>query len=212
MLHVHSFLCNALAERTYVVYDHATRAAAVVDPGCYTAQERTALSKFITQQNLQVTHLINTHAHIDHILGNQYVKDTYAVHLTLHQAEVPILQAAPQYAPAYGFGAYQPTEAEVLLTAGAVIQLGATALTVLHVPGHSPGHIALHSAQDQLCLAGDVLFRGGIGRTDLLGGDRPTLLRSIREQLFPLGDGVVIYPGHGPNTTIGAERGQPALC
>ena len=205
MLHVQCFTFNALAENTYVVYDE-TNACVVVDPGCYELHEQEELSNFIQARALKVVHLVNTHAHIDHILGNQYIRATYGVPLALHQHEVSMLRAAIEYAPNYGFTAYRPAEAGRLLAAGDVIQLGNTPLSVLHVPGHSPGHIALYSQQDALCLSGDVLFRGAIGRTDLPGGDYVLLLQSIHQQLFSLGDEVVIYPGHGPSTTIGAER------
>jgi len=123
-----------------------------------------------------------------------------------------VLRAAIQYAPDYGFTAYRPIDAEKLLTAGNAIQVGDMALSVLHVPGHSPGHIALYSQQAKLCLSGDVLFRGSIGRTDLPGGDHALLLQSIHQQLFPLGDGVIVYPGHGPTTTMGKEKRTNPFC
>lgn len=205
MLQVHTFTFNTLAEHTYVIYDE-TKQCAIIDPGCYEPNEQTALSQFITQQELEVAHLINTHAHIDHVLGNKYVMATYGVPLALHPADIPLLQAAIAYAPQYGFPAYEPVEATIMLTPGEMVQLGHTTLQILHVPGHSPGHIALYSAQDKLCVSGDVLFQGSIGRTDLPGGDHDTLLQSIQQQLFPLGDEVMIYPGHGPATTIGAEK------
>lgn len=208
MLRVHSLVFNALEENTYIIDDPDTRVCAIVDPGCYVAQEKQMLRDFIDQHGLQVHHLINTHAHIDHILGNKYVKETYGVALALHQEELPILQAAMQYGPIYGFADYEPTEATILLTADERIQIGNHSLELLHVPGHSPGHIALYSREGAFCISGDVLFRGNIGRTDLPGGDHATLLQSIRQQLFPLGDEVTIYPGHGPTTTIGLEKEQ----
>lgn len=211
MLYVQCFTFNAFEENTYVIYDD-TKTCAIIDPGCYEQQEQETLSAFIEEHALQVAHLINTHAHIDHIAGNQYVKATYGVHLALHQQEIPILQAASQYAAMYGFTAYQPIEAEKLLTAGDTIQLGNESLSVLHVPGHSPGHIALCSQQAKLCLCGDVLFKNSIGRTDLPGGDHARLLQSIRHQLFLLGDETVIYPGHGPATTIGEEKKNNIFC
>lgn len=211
MLRVQSFTFNALAENTYVVYDD-TRQCAIIDPGCDTQQEQEVLSAFIDKHALQVTHLINTHAHIDHIVGNQYIQATYGVQLALHQQEVSMLQAAIQYAPAYGFTTYKPVEAKKLLTQDEVIQVGNTPLVVLHVPGHSPGHIALYSQQAKLCLSGDVLFRGSIGRTDLPGSDHVLLLKSIHQQLFSLDDDIVIYPGHGPKTTIGIEKKHNACC
>ncbi len=211
MLQVQCFTFNAFEENTYVVYDD-TKACAIVDPGCYEQHEQETLSAFIEEHALQVAHLINTHAHIDHVVGNQYVQATYDVPLALHQQEIPILQAADQYAAMYGFTAYQPIEAEKLLTAGDTIQLGNESLSVLHVPGHSPGHLALYSQQAKLCLCGDVLFKNSIGRTDLPGGDHTLLFQSIQQQLFPLGDEVVIYPGHGPVTTIGEEKSNNVSC
>jgi glyoxylase-like metal-dependent hydrolase (beta-lactamase superfamily II) len=211
MLYIQSFTFNAFAENTYVVYDD-TKTCAIVDPGCYEQQEQETLSAFIEAHTLRVIHLINTHAHIDHIVGNQYVQATYNVHLALHQQEVPILQAATQHAPSYGFTAYRPVEAEKLLTTSDTIQVGDMTLSILHVPGHSPGHIALYNMQAKVCLSGDILFRGSIGRTDLPGGDHALLSQSIHQQLFPLGDAVIIYPGHGPTTTIGEEKRNNPFC
>jgi hydroxyacylglutathione hydrolase len=211
MLRVQCFTFNAFEENTYVVYDN-TRACAIIDPGCYGQHEQETLSAFIEEHALQVVHLVNTHAHIDHIAGNHYVKATYGVRLALHQQEIDTLQAAEQYAATYGFAAYQPIEGEKLLTAGDTIRLGSESLSVLHVPGHSPGHIALYSPQNKLCLCGDVLFKHSIGRTDLPGGNYALLLQSIRQQLFLLGNDTVIYPGHGPTTTIGAEKKNNVFC
>lgn len=214
MLSVQRFTFNSLAEHTYVVYDE-TKACAIIDPGCFEQQEKQMLSDFIQAHALQVTHLINTHCHIDHVLGNHYVKNSYSVKLAIHPQEVPMLQLATTYAPQCGINGiigYEPTEAEILLTEGDTIQVGNTQLAVLHVPGHSPGHIVLYSRQDQLCLVGDVLFQGSIGRTDLPGSDHDTLIQSIHQKLFPLGDQVTIYPGHGPATTIGVEKSNNPFC
>ena len=210
MIQVHCFVCNAFEENTYVVYD-ATRACAIIDPGCHTAEEQQALSCFINEHGLQVTRLINTHGHIDHVLGNHYVQATYGTPLSLHTQEVAMLQAMVQHAPAYGLADYVPVEPASLLEEGDVVQVGTISLQVLHVPGHSPGHLALYSAADLCCFSGDVLFQGGIGRTDLPGGDHDVLLQSIRQKLLPLGDEMMVYPGHGPTTTIGRERRHNAF-
>lgn len=211
MLHIKSFTFNLLEEKTYVVYDD-TQTCVVVDPGCCTQHEQKALYNFIAENALRVTHLVNTHAHIDHIVGNHYVQAMYHVPLTLHRLEVPILQEAIGYASDYGFTDYKPVQAEKLLTDGDTISLGNMSLSVLHIPGHSPGHIALYHQQAKVCLSGDILFRNNIGRTDLPGGDSTLLLRSIREQLFLLEDDVTIYPGHGPITTIGEEKRNNPFC
>ncbi len=205
MLYIQSFTFNIFEENTYIVYDD-TKECAVVDPGCYEQHEQKALSTFIEQHGLQVTHLVNTHAHIDHVIGNHYIQTTYDVPLALHEQEVPILQAVTQYAASYGFTAYQPIKEEKLLGTEDVILVGQVPLNILHVPGHSPGHIALYNQQCRLCLSGDVVFRNSIGRTDLPGGDHEVLLQSIHEQLLPLGDDVVVYPGHGSSLTIGEAK------
>ena len=211
MLHVQCFTFNTFEENTYVIYDD-TKVCAIIDPGCYEQHEQETLRAFIEEHALKVTHLINTHAHIDHVAGNKYVQATYDVPLALHQQEIPILQAADQYATTYGFTAYQPIDVEKLLAVGDTIQLGEESLSVLHVPGHSPGHIALYSQQAKLCLCGDVLFKNSIGRTDLPGGNHTHLLQSIHEQLFLLENETVIYSGHGPTTTIGEEKKNNIFC
>jgi hydroxyacylglutathione hydrolase len=211
MLNVQSFTFNNLHEHTYVIYDE-TKKCAIIDPGCFTAHEQEELTNFIQQQGLQVTHLINTHCHIDHILGNQYVKDTYGVPLTVHPQEITNLQLAPQYAPKYGFIGYQPAQPDLFIQNGDIVTIGNSHLEVLHLPGHSPGHIALYSKKDAICLVGDILFKGYVGRTDLPGGDYDSLLESICRKLFLLDDSITIYPGHGPATTLGEEKANNFFC
>jgi len=204
MLQIQKFTFNPLAENTYIVYDH-TRACIIVDPGCSTRDEETALSTFILEQDLLVTKVVNTHCHIDHIVGNAYVKKKYAVPLAIHPKDAFLLALSPQYAQQYGISYCESTVAEQMLEGGDIIAVGTSQLHVLHVPGHSPGHITLYSAEDNFCLVGDVLFHNAVGRTDLPGGDYNTLIKSIIEQLLVLGDTTIIYSGHGANTTIGAE-------
>jgi hydroxyacylglutathione hydrolase len=211
MLHVQRFTFNQLAEHTYIIYDE-TKDCIIVDPGCSTVEEEQKLSNFITEQGLRVTHLINTHCHVDHIVGNAYVKRTYAVPLAIHPEEVFMLQWSPRYAPQYGIAYCEPVVADLFLQAGDKVQVGNSQLQVLHVPGHSPGHIALYSAAEQFCLVGDVLFKNYIGRTDLPGGDYEVLMHSIHEQLFLLNDQVTLYPGHGTKTTIGIEKANNPFC
>ena len=205
MLRVHSFTFNPFAEHTYVIYDE-TGACAIIDPGCTTQQEQQQLSDFIKAQQLQVTHLINTHGHIDHVVGNEYVKRTYQVRLSIHPEEVPVLQFASTYASSCGFPDYQAAQPDIFLTSTDVVQVGNITLTVRHVPGHSPGHIILCHAEARICFVGDVIFRHNIGRTDLPGGDRDLLIKSIREQVLVLDDTTTLYPGHGQLTTVGHEK------
>lgn len=205
MIDIKKFTFNPFQENTYVLYDE-TGEAIIIDPGCYEPAEEQQLADFINAQKLKVVALLNTHCHIDHVLGNKFVKDTYQVKLWLHKEDEPQLRAVKVYAPNYGFHAYTEAEADHYLEEGNDFSFGNSSLQVLFVPGHAPGHIALYHADQKLCIAGDVLFRESIGRTDLPGGHHATLIRSIKEKMLPLGEDVVVYPGHGPSTTIGHEK------
>ena len=207
MLRIVSFTFNGFAENTYLLIDEATRATAMVDPGMYARAEQQTLRDYITQEKLDVQLLLNTHAHIDHVLGNRFVLDTYAgIPFLLHPLDLPTLRAVPAYAGPYGFAAYQPAEPTGELAAGQVIKLGESELLVRFTPGHAPGHVVFYEVAGGQLVGGDVLFKGSIGRTDLPGGDHDTLISSIKTELLPLPDATVVHPGHGPATTIGAER------
>lgn len=192
-------------ENTFVVHDDSGECV-IIDPGCYEPKEQEELSSYIKNQKLKVSRLVNTHCHIDHVLGNQFIKNTYDVALTIHRSEESMLKAVSSYASNYGFPAYQPTEADNFLEEGDEIRFGKSRFEVLLVPGHSPGHIMLYNADQNICIGGDVLFRNSIGRTDLPGGDHQTLIDNIRSKVFKLADDMTVYCGHGPETTIGYER------
>lgn len=202
---VSGFTFNAFSENTYLLHD-ATGQCAIIDSGCYSRAEQEALRSFIEAQNLQVVLLLNTHCHIDHVLGNQFVLDTYKVPFLIHEADAATLRSVPAYAPSYGFPAYSPAEPTGFLTPAEPVRFGDTELEVRFAPGHAPGHVVFYHAPTATVIGGDVLFQGSIGRTDLPGGDFDTLIQSIRTQLLTLPDEVTVYPGHGPATTIGAER------
>ncbi len=210
MLNVAKFTFNPFQENTYVVHNGSE--AIVIDPGCSDASEEGALEGFLSDNALTPVRLVLTHAHIDHILGNAWVHKRYGLLPELHAADLPLLKGGPRQASMYGVPMSPSPDPERFIVEGDTIKLGADALTVLFVPGHAPGHIALFCEAQHFLIAGDVLFMNSIGRTDLPGGDTDTLLGSIREQLFPLGDEVKVYCGHGPDTTIGHEkRSNPFL-
>jgi hydroxyacylglutathione hydrolase len=207
MLRIVSFTFNGFAENTYLLIDEATRATAIVDPGAYSAAEQQTLRAYIDDNKLDVKHLLNTHAHIDHVLGNAFVLRTYpGIPFLLHTLDLPTLRAVPTYAGPYGFPAYEGAEPTGELAAGQVIELGESKLQVRFAPGHAPGHVVLYEAASGQLIGGDVLFKGSVGRTDLPGGDHATLIQSIVTELLTLPDATVVHPGHGPTTTIGAER------
>lgn len=196
---------NPFKENTYIVWDE-TLEAVVIDPGCSDRFEQDELKDFITKNNLTVKLLLNTHCHIDHVLGNSFVKDTYQAPLLIHQLDLPILKAVKTYAPNYGFVGYQEAEPDGFLNEGDVIKFGNSSFEVLFVPGHAPGHVAFVNREQNICIGGDVLFRGSIGRTDFPGCSFEALVDSIQHKIFTLSDEMVVYPGHGSTTTVGHER------
>ncbi len=205
MLHVHHFTFNPIQENTYIVYDE-TKECVLIDPGCYGSAERNILTTFISENGLKPVKLLLTHAHVDHVPGLGYVADTYKLVPHYHKLEVPVLKAVPSYAQTFGMNITDIPEEAVFIDEGDTLTFGNTTLQILFTPGHSPGSLCFYSPADKLAIAGDVLFRESIGRTDLPGGDFDTLMQSIANKLFTLPDEVRIYPGHGPYTTIAHEK------
>lgn len=211
MLKLQSFVFNPLQENTYVLFDD-TKECVVIDPGCCDVAEQHELRDFIDTQGLTVKMLLNTHGHIDHVLGNAFVKNTYNAKLCIGRHDAATLKAASVYAPHYGFFQYVPAEPDVLMEEGQALSFGQQQLRVLFVPGHAPGHVAFYCEAAKTIIGGDVLFYNSIGRTDLPGGDFDTLIRSIHTRFFTLPDDVTVWPGHGPETTIGYEKRTNPYC
>ncbi len=211
MITIHSFTFNPLMERTYVLFDE-TKEAVIVDPGCHDPSEKNELVSFISENKLKPIYVINTHGHIDHVLGNSFVKEHFGIPLIIGDKDVETLKAVEAYAPAYGFQTYQPAEPDILLKDGETIKFGNSILEHVFVPGHAPGHIAFYDQTREFIIGGDVLFNGSIGRTDLPGGDFDTLISSIHNQFFKFPDTTVVYPGHGEETTIGQEKVTNPFC
>ena len=211
MIEIKSFVFNPFMENTYVLYDE-TKEAIIIDPGCYEAYEKDELKNFIQQHDLSVVQLLNTHCHIDHVLGNQFVKDTYQVALAIHQQDDATLGAVKAYAPSYGFQHYEDAKADMFIEEGGKIKFGSSELEIVFVPGHAPGHIAFYHRDQKFIIGGDVLFDGSIGRTDLPGGDFDTLINSIHTKFFPLGDDMKVFCGHGDPTSVGKERASNPFC
>jgi len=211
MIKVKSFTFNPFQENTYVLYDES-KSCIIIDPGCYEEFEKSELIDFINAESLKVEKLINTHCHIDHVLGNKFIKDTFGVQLYIHKNDEATLRAVETYAPNYGFPHFESTVADQYLEEGIALTFGDSSIDIIYVPGHAPGHIALISNDDKFCIGGDVLFRGSIGRTDLSGGDLDTLIKSIHEKMFSLPNDTKVYCGHGPTTTIGEEKVSNPFC
>lgn len=211
MLSIQTFVFNPFSENTYVVSDQ-TGTAVIIDPGCYETDEQNELDEYIASKRLSVQYLLNTHCHIDHVLGNYHVKKKYRVPLLMHTREENVLRAVKTYAPNYGFNGYQETTADQFIHEGEVISFGETTWDILFLPGHAPGHVGFYDKKEGVIFSGDVLFDGSIGRTDLPGGDYDTLIQSIREKMFALPNEVIVYCGHGATTTIGKEKQSNPYC
>jgi hydroxyacylglutathione hydrolase len=205
MLTVKSFSFNPLQENTYVLSDEKD-ACYVIDPGCYFGNERAVLKEYIEEQGLSPRMLLNTHCHLDHVFGNKFVSETWDLPLHLHEKEEPVLASAPEYGEAWELPFENYQGELIFLSPDQPLLLGENKLDILFLPGHSPGSIGFYCAAQDFLIGGDVLFLEGIGRTDLPGGDQHTLFKSIFEQILPLPDKTIVYPGHGESTTIGHER------
>jgi hydroxyacylglutathione hydrolase len=205
MMQLNMFTFNPVQENTYVLWNEKNDAL-IIDPGCYFTAEQETLQNFISKQGLNPVQLINTHCHLDHVFGLRWVAKTYALELYLH----PIAEKELQFAPATGLSWGLPVENYTghfhYLNHGDIIYFGNDTLKVLFTPGHSPGSICFYCKEQGFVIGGDVLFLESIGRSDLPGGNPQQLLQSIKEQLFVLPDETVVYPGHGPHTTIGHEK------
>lgn len=205
MLNVKIFQFNPLQENTYLVFNEAKQCI-IVDPGCYTEQERDQLAQFISSKQLKPVLLVNTHCHLDHVFGNKFIHDQYGLELHIHAGEQKVLEMAPTSGLMWNlpFDNYQGTLH--FLSESTPIHLGEDKLEVLYTPGHSPASISFYSKEDDLLIAGDVLFRESVGRTDLPGGNPDILAHSIKTQFYTLPDETIVYPGHGIPTTIGHEK------
>jgi hydroxyacylglutathione hydrolase len=203
---IKTFTFNPFQENTYLVYDEIGEAI-IIDAGCLKTQEKAMLSDYISEKNLVLKRVINTHLHIDHQFGNKYLFETYGIKPEACKEDEFLLDNVVDQARAFGI----PTDEEAQSLGGyivenQIIQFGVSSLISIHVPGHAPGSMAFYSVQAGALFVGDVLFKGSIGRTDLPKGDYATLINSITKKLLPLPDSTIVYCGHGPTTTIGEEK------
>ncbi len=203
-MHVEIFTVNPFAENCYIIHDAGE--AVLIDPGSSTPAERNQIVRYIEGQGLTLRHHLLTHAHLDHILDCAFFVEHYQVPYLMHAADLPLIERAPQQAMLFGVSMVPPPPPGGFLKEGDTIEVGRATWQVLHCPGHSPGSICFYDAANGFVIVGDVLFKGSIGRTDLWMGSYEQLLTSIRQKLLPLPDDTVVYPGHGPVTTIGEER------
>lgn len=205
MIQIKKFTFNPVQENTYVLYDESDECI-IVDAGCYYDYERDELDKFITGNKLTPVKLVNTHCHFDHILGINHCRATYKIPFYAHPEDAFLIERIVESGERFGVPVEPVEPADHVLEEGVSVTFGNSSLDVIHVPGHAPGHVVLHHKDQQFLLAGDVLFYGSIGRTDLPKGNFEQLISNIKNKLFPLADETTVYSGHGPETSIGFEK------
>ena len=205
MLQVKKFTFNPFQENTFVVWDESLDCA-IVDPGCYGPDEQKALTQFIEKNGLNPVLNLNTHAHIDHVMGNRFLLEKYGLEPQMHEADLRTLKAAAPYGVLIGLRMDDPPIPTQFIDVSKPIQFGQTTFSVFFTPGHAPGHVSFYHADSQSLFSGDVLFQGGIGRFDLPGVHYETLMKSITEVLFNLPSDTKVYCGHGPETSLGYEK------
>lgn len=206
MLKIKKFVFSPFLENTYLLWDDENKKAAVVDPGCLSEDEEKELAEFIEKEDLKLEYLLNTHCHIDHVFGNAFVKNKYDVPFLAPEKDVFLLDMLPTLSKEYGIQMkYSPNPGEYI-TEDLQLKIGSINLKFLFTPGHTPGEYCIYLENEKKCFTGDVLFKEGIGRTDLWGGNYKILINSIESKLFTLPDDVEIYPGHGESSSIGYEK------
>lgn len=205
MLKIKIFPFNPFQVNTYVLYDE-TGECAIIDASCYDGSEENQLKAFIDENEIKPVLLLNTHCHIDHILGNNFIYRTWGLKPRIHKYSIPFLENAVEYGQTFGFEVEKPVMPEDFISEDQIIRFGDQQLKVLETPGHAAGSVCFLHEKENFVIAGDVLFHNSIGRTDLPTGDFDMLINSIKSKLMVLPDDTMVYCGHGPATTIGNER------
>ena len=203
-MNLHHLIFNPYEVNTYIIAAEDGQCV-IIDPACCSTDERAGLRKYIEDNDLRPTWLINTHGHFDHIIGNAFVCRTWPVKTAAHRDDLFLMENAYRQGEAFGFPVERPPKPEVFFEDGEEFKLGDVRLRIYHIPGHSPGSIVLHSPEKHLVITGDVLFNGSIGRSDLPGGDYDQLIDGIGKKLMTLPPDTIVYPGHGPETSVGQE-------
>lgn len=205
MIKVNKFVVNPLGENSFIISDE-TGECVFIDPGFYYEEEHQEIKDFIAENQLKPVKIVNTHCHFDHIWGVEFVRNEYKIPFLAHAEDNFWVERATQQAEMFGFEMNSVAPADSFLVENEYIEFGNSRLKIIHVPGHSPGHVVFYSENDKILIAGDVLFYGSIGRTDLPGGDYQTLISNIKNKLFDLPNETKVYCGHGPETSLGFEK------
>ena len=198
------FTFNSFQVNTYVFHDE-TNICLIVDPACYGDEEENELFKYITDNGLKPKAIVNTHPHIDHVIGNAFILEKFNLKPTMHASGLKVYKTSPEFANMFGFTIDEFPEPSNYLSDNQYLIIGNTAVKILYTPGHVDGSVSLYFEKQGFVITGDVLFRESVGRTDLPTGNHEKLLNSIKTKLFTLPPQTIVYPGHGEQTTIEYE-------
>ncbi len=205
MINLKKFEFNGFQENTYIISDE-TLDCIIVDPGCSNEQETNALKEYIDENKLKPAYILNTHCHIDHILGVNDLKKVYSIDFIAHKNEIQFVENAPHHALMFGLSVSPVSKIDITLENELTYKFGNSTFQLIHVPGHSPGSLSFYFENNKILLTGDALFHSSIGRSDLPGGNHDELIQNIKSKLLSLPDETEVYPGHGPSTTIRYEK------
>lgn len=205
MINIEKFVFNDFMVNTWLLYDE-TGECIIIDAACYDTGEQEELAAFISGKKLKLVRNLNTHCHIDHVLGNDFIAQTYGIYPEYHESSVFLLHVLREIGSSFGYAIDRVPEPKRFLDDGEIIHWGNSTLKVLYTPGHAEGSVCFYNELQGFVITGDVLFKETIGRTDLPSGDFDKLMTSIKTQLLTLPDETIVYPGHGPETSIGYER------
>lgn len=205
-MNIKRFEFNLFGENTYIIWDEASREAAIVDPGMSSPAEEKTLDDFISKEKLSLKAILLTHIHIDHTFGVDHIKEIYNAPIYASKEDEYLGKRRIEQARMFHIPMeLSPIDIDHPVTEGEILRLGQEPVLALHAPGHSLGSTLYYLPMSKALLSGDVLFQGSIGRTDLPGGDYATLIKSIHQQILELPATTKVYPGHGPSTTIADE-------
>jgi len=205
MIKIKKFVVNPLQENSYILSDE-TGECIFIDPGYFYEEEQEETSGYISENKLKPVKITNTHCHFDHIMGVEFVRKEYNIPLFAHPDDAFWIEQAIDQGQMFGFDMKPVNPIDTFFQEGEKITFGKSELEIFHVPGHSPGHVVFYNEKNNFLIAGDVLFYGSIGRTDLPGGNSRQLIAGIKNKLFKLPDETKVYSGHGPETTLGFEK------
>jgi len=203
---IKSFTVNPFSMNCYLYWDEKTKEGVIIDPGAYEDFEKDDILNYIKANGITIKLILNTHGHIDHIIGNRWAKNEFNVPLIMHKDDMTFIKNAMKQGAMYGVSFPQPPDPDKFIDESDEIKFSDTVFKILHTPGHSPGSVCFVDEKEKIIFGGDVVFRGSIGRTDLWMGDMDVLLDSIQNKIFIYPDNYIIYPGHMEETTVGEEK------